>query len=64
MKRVMKRVLIASAVLTTTLAAGIFTACTGGDPEEKKKQEGYSCTVTYDANGGTFGKNSYTNYFS
>ena len=62
MKRVMKRVLIASAVLTTTLAAGIFTACTGGDPEEKKKQEGYSCTVTYDANGGTFGSNSTRTY--
>lgn len=58
----MKRVLIASAVLVTTLAAGIFTACSGGDPEAKKKQEGYTCTVTYDANGGTFGSNSTRTY--
>ena len=63
MKSVMKRVLVASTILATALTAGIFTACKGAkQQDEKKKDEGYSCTVTYDANGGTFGSNSSRTY--
>ena len=63
MNKVLKRILIASAVMVTSLTAGIFTSCSyGSNPEETKKQEGYSCCVTYDANGGTFGSNSTRTY--
>ena len=49
--------------MVTSLTAGIFTSCSyGSNPEETKKQEGYSCCVTYDANGGTFGSNSTRTY--
>lgn len=63
MKKTLKRVLIASTVMVTALTAGLLTACAAGsDPEANKKKEGYSCTVTYDANGGTFGSNSARTY--
>ena len=62
MKKVFKKVLIAAAVMVTSLAAGTFTACTRGSMEEQKREEGYIYTVTYDANGGTFGSNSTRTY--
>lgn len=63
MKKVFKQILIASAVMFASLTAGIFTSCFSGlDPEEAKKEEGYSYCVTYDANGGTFGSNSTRTY--
>ncbi|MBQ4269334.1 MAG: hypothetical protein IJB97_06785, partial [Clostridia bacterium] len=63
MKKSLKRVLIASTIMLTALTAGVFTACSrGADPERDKKEDGYSCTVTYDANGGSFGSNSTRTY--
>ena len=62
MKKVFKRVLIAAAVMVSALAAGTLTACARGSLEEQKREEGYIYTVTYDANGGTFGSNSTRTY--
>ena len=63
MKKVFKRVLLAATVMVVSLTAGIFASCSyGADPEETKKNQGYSCCVTYDANGGTFGSNSTRTY--
>ncbi len=62
MKKVFKRVLMAASVMVVSLAAGVFTACRVSDTEDRKKQEGYACCVTYDANGGTFGSGSTKTY--
>ena len=62
MKKLFRRVLIAAAVMVSALAAGTLTACANGTLEEQKKAEGYTYTVTYDANGGTFGSNSTRTY--
>lgn len=62
MKKLFRRVLIATAVMVSALAAGTFTACARGSLEEQKREEGYTYTVTYDANGGTFGSNSTRTY--
>lgn len=49
--------------MVASLTAGVFASCSYGlDQEERKKQEGYTCTVTYDANGGSFGANSTRTY--
>ena len=49
--------------MLTALTAGVLSACAvGNDPEATKKEQGYSCTVTYDANGGSFGANSTRTY--
>ena len=55
MKKTFKRILLASTVMVTALAAGIFTSCARGSLEDQKRKEGYIYTVTYDANGGKFG---------
>ena len=56
MKRAWKKILIAAAVMVTSLAAGVFASCkNGADQEELTKEAGYSLCVTYDANGGMFG---------
>ena len=55
MKKALKRILLASTVMVTALAAGIFTSCARGSLEDQKRKEGYIYTVTYDANGGKFG---------
>ena len=63
MKKVLRKVFAASAVLVMALTAGIFAGCKYGvNQEELKKQQGYSCVVTYDANGGTFGSGSTRTY--
>lgn len=64
MNKLFKRILIGvTMALTTVLLAGVFTSCTYGlNQEEKKRQEGYNCCVTYDANGGTYGSNSSVTY--
>ena len=63
MKKIFKKIFIASSIMVATLAAGIFSACSyGADQETIKRDEGYSCCVTYDANGGSYGSNSYRTY--
>ena len=63
MNKLLKKILVVATVLVVSLTAGIFSACSYGlDQEQKKKQEGYDCVVTYDANGGTFGSNSSITY--
>ena len=62
MKRVFKQVLIASAMMLTALTAGVITSCSAAEPEENLKNKGYSCCVTYDANGGTFGATTERTY--
>ena len=40
-------------VMVVSFTAGVFASCSYGlDQEQKKKDEGYEYTVTYDANGG------------
>ena len=60
MKKTFKRVLIASTVMLTALTAGVLTSCVRGSFEDQKRKEGYIYTVTYDANGGSFGTTSRT----
>ncbi len=63
MNKLLKKILVVATVMVVSLTAGIFSACSYGlDQEQKKKQEGYNCTVTYDANGGTYGSNSSITY--
>ena len=63
MKKIFKKIFIASSIMVATLAAGIFTACSYGDDQEAvKRKQGYKYCVTYDANGGTYGSNSSRTY--
>ena len=63
MKKIFKKIFIASTVMVASLAAGVFTSCAyGADQEAIKRGEGYNCCVTYDANGGTYGSNSSRTY--
>ena len=62
MKKTLKRILLASAVMVTALTAGIFTSCVRGSLEDQKRKEGYIYTITYDANGGSFGSNTTRTY--
>lgn len=63
MKKIFKKIFLASTVMVATLAAGVFTSCAyGADQEMIKREEGYNCCVTYDANGGTYGSNSSRTY--
>ena len=63
MKKVLKRIFAVTALMVTALTAGIFAGCSyGPSQEDLKRQEGYSCCVTYDANGGTFGSGSTRTY--
>ena len=63
MNKLLKKILVATTVIVVAFTAGIFSACSYGlDQEQKKKKEGYTCTVTYDANGGTYGSNSSVTY--
>ena len=56
MNKLFKKILMLATVMVVSLTAGIFASCSyGPDQEQKKKEEGYKYTVTYDANGGTFG---------
>lgn len=63
MKKRFRRVFIATTLMVAALASSIFAACSYGvNQEENKRKEGYSCCVTYDANGGTFGSNTTRTY--
>ena len=63
MKKRFRRVLLVASLMVAALASGVFAACSYGvNQEENKKKEGYSCCVTYDANGGTFGSDSTRTY--
>ena len=60
MKKIFKKIFIASTIMVASLAAGVFSSCAyGADQETIKRDEGFNCCVTYDANGGTYGSNSY-----
>ena len=49
--------------MVATLAAGIFTSCAyDANQETIKREEGFNCCVTYDANGGSYGSKSYRTY--
>ena len=63
MKKIFKKIFIAGTIMVATLAAGIFSSCSYSEDQETiKRGEGYSCCVTYDANGGTYGSNSSRTY--
>ncbi|MBR2341019.1 MAG: hypothetical protein IKA72_01240 [Clostridia bacterium] len=65
MNKLLKKILFLATVMVVSLTAGIFASCSYGlDQEEKKKQEGYNCTVTYDANGGAFGGSGATRTYA
>ena len=54
--KLFKKILMMATVMVVSLVAGVFASCSYGlDQEQKKKEEGYVHTVTYDANGGSFG---------
>ena len=63
MKKIFRKIFIASTIMVATLAAGIFTSCAyDANQETIKREEGFNCCVTYDANGGSYGSNSYRTY--
>lgn len=62
MNKVLKRVLISLAVIANVLTVGALASCSAIDLETQKKKDGYVYTVTYDANGGTFGSDSTRTY--
>ena len=65
MNKLLKKILILATGMVVSLTAGVFASCSYGlDQEEKKKQEGYTCTVTYDANGGAFGGSGATRTYA
>lgn len=61
MKKVLKKILIAATFMLLTFTAGVLCACSY-DPtgEDKAIEQGYTCRVIYDANGGKFGESAQT----
>jgi len=61
-KKKFKRILTLGAMALATACLGVFTACSEEPTGEKLEQDainnGWSCTVTYDPNGGQFGNNA------
>lgn len=57
LKTIIKKSLIIISLTLTAVAVSLLGACNAYDMEESLKEQGYSCCITYDANGGTFGSN-------